>query len=340
MSHRLLAASLLILSLAAGIAWAQAPQDQRYDARGAQPQRSGTPAARMRQPVRVANQLGAPVQEPDRRNAPQQQQQRQGQPPRDAGPPFVLNAAQQQMLDRVLNLWEAKSKDVKTFKCHFTRWEYDPTFGPNGGRDAKTQALGEIGYMAPDCGVYRVTEMTAWNAQKKAFQPIKQDLEHWVCDGKTIFEFAAAKRQLIVRPIPPAMQGNAITDGPIPFLFGAKADKLKQRYFLREATPSWVKNGLMLEAHPRFQRDAANFHHAELILSDPDFLPYALQIYLPDGKTRTVYQFDQRKVNGFFDKFYFRAPSTPLGWQKVVQAPQADPPSRQASRTGTGKAKK
>lgn len=336
MSHRHLAASLLLVSIAAGVARAQAPQGPPYDTRGTQSQRTAAPGARLRQPVRVANQLGPPVQEGDRGPTPQQQ------PPRDARPPFVLNAAQQQMLDRVLNLWEAKSKDVKTFKCHFTRWEYDPTFGPNGGRDAKTQALGEIGYMAPDCGVYRVTEMTAWNAQKKAFEPIKQGLEYWVCDGKSIFEFAAAKRQLIVRPIPPAMQGNAITEGPIPFIFGAKADKLKQRYFLRESTPSWVKNGIMLEAYPRFQRDAANFQRAELILSDPDFLPYALQIYLPDGKTRTVYQFDQRKANGFFDKFYFRAPSTPLGWKKVVDAapPPADQPSRQARRTSTGSAKK
>ena len=33
------------------------------------------------------------------------------------------------------------------------------------------------------------------------------------------------------------MQGEAIADGPIPFIFGAKVDKMKQRYWIRDITP-------------------------------------------------------------------------------------------------------
>ena len=37
--------------------------------------------------------------------------------------------------------------------------------------------------------------------------------------------------------MPPELQGKAIVDGPLPFLFGADAQKLKQRYYLRIITP-------------------------------------------------------------------------------------------------------
>ena len=51
--------------------------------------------------------------------------------------------------------------------------------------------------------------------------------EHWVCDGKSVFEYRHDQKQLVERPIPPQLQGKAIVDGPLPFLFGAEAAKLK-----------------------------------------------------------------------------------------------------------------
>ena len=53
--------------------------------------------------------------------------------------------------------------------------------------------------------------------------------EHWVCDGTSIYEYRTEQKQLVERPIPKEMQGKAIVDGPLPFLFGAEAAKLKQR---------------------------------------------------------------------------------------------------------------
>ena len=61
--------------------------------------------------------------------------------------------------------------------------------------------------------------------------------EHWVCDGENVYEYRHDQKQLVVRPIPPAMQGQAIVDGPLPFLFGAEADKLKARYWMRAEQP-------------------------------------------------------------------------------------------------------
>ena len=46
-----------------------------------------------------------------------------------------------------------------------------------------------------------------------------------------------AEKKLKVHPLPKEMQGEAIADGPVPFIFGAKADKMKQRYWIRDVTP-------------------------------------------------------------------------------------------------------
>ena len=321
------AAALIVLALVVpATAQVQRPTDTR---------RAPSPPARG--PLRVANQ-------PQRLSG-------QAQQPPGSREPFVLTAQQQGFLDQLLVLWEQKSSQVKTFKCQFTLWTYDPAFGPEeqgGGRGAHRISQGEIKYKAPDHGAYRVTELHQWNSKLKKYDPLTDGLDHWVCNGKAIYEFAHVKKQLIERKIPRELQGTAITDGPIPFIFGAKAEKLKKRYFLREITPTdWVKKGVWLEAYPRFQNDAANFQRATLILTDPDFLPYALQIYLPDGKNWQAYRFDEAKVNGWLDALLeFREPTTPLGWKRVVEAAPSDghpgqpPASRQARQPRGGAVKK
>ena len=101
--------------------------------------------------------------------------------------------------------------------------------------------------------------------------------------------------------MPPELQGKGIGDGPLPFVFGVEAEKLKQRYFMRIITPPNVQNEVWLEAYPRYQQQAAEFSKVQVILqiSGPTkaLLPYAIQIYLPNGKDRTVYQLQDPKIN-------------------------------------------
>ena len=244
-----------------------------------------------------------------------------GQPPPRA--PFVLTPQQQAWVNWVLDTWEKRSANVKTFACNFTRWEYDPVFGARN--QPKHTDQGKIKYGAPDRGMFQVTH-TEKNKQKVPIEP--ERAEHWICDGKSIFEYNYAKRQLIEYKLRPELRGKAISDGPLPFLFGAKAQNLKQRYFIRIITPQGVKNQIWLEAFPRFQRDAANFRRAELILTADKMTPHALQIYSPNGKNRTVYQFYEIVTNdplGFLKGNPFHA-STPWGWKKIV------PPPAQAGR--------
>jgi TIGR03009 family protein len=273
-----------------------------------------------------------PQQRPAAPNAPQA--------PRE---PFQLTAQELQRMDLILAAWERESDKVKLFKCAFTRWDYDFTWGPKQNDFLMSERHGTIAYRAPDNGTFKETEMKTYDAAKDKYVESKEALEHWVCDGNAIYQFQPKITTLEVTELPPAMRGKAITEGPLPFLFGAKAATLKQRYWIRETTPQEQKGKqVWLEAWPKFREQAANFKRVEVILGASDLMPVGMQVYTPAGKDRTAYLFENRKVNdrvGDLIKLDFLPPMTPLGWKRVVNPytpPTAEKPEagklRQAER--------
>ncbi len=275
--------------------------------------------------------------------APAQQQRppAAGQPrvaavPAAAGPqqPPPLTPEQQAALDRLLAAWEARNAAVTTWSCTFHKWEYN-AWSPadaNGERLAFSESSGEIKYAAPDKGLFRVKDSTQWNPETRRYEKRTGDTgEHWVCNGTSIYEFRHAERQLRETRLPPEMQGRAISEGPLPFVFGAKADTLKKRYVMRIITPPGVTDQLWLEALPRYQADAANFSKVELILQARELMPFAIQIYKPGGQDRDVYQFDPR--TSLIDKGLdlirdFSKPVTPLGYRFILEDAAGGPPAR------------
>ncbi len=247
--------------------------------------------------------------------------------------PFQLDAQQQANVDRLLKFWEMYSGRVDRYRCKFTRYEYDSAFGSSDPNTAKTCSEGEIAYESPDKGLFKV-ETIKHNVRQQngEFQLVAQageQGEHWICDGKAVFEYDYMNKHLKVQELPPAMQGSAIADGPLPFLFGAKADKIKSRYWVRIIPPPKGNAGkeYWLQAYPKTRQDAANFKMVEVILDAELFLPSALQIYdlaynPPQNFTREVFVFHDRKVNernlNPFKKAFFK-PAVPLGWKKVVE---------------------
>ena len=274
------------------------------------------------------------------------QQQAVRQPAAEPQPPlqipagFELNALEQARLDQVLDAWQVESGKINTFKCSFERWEYNVAFGP-GHNIPLNKDKGEVSYHRPDQGSFQITEINVFQAQptptgqQPAAQPqaawVKQPNaigEHWVCDGKSVFEYRHDQKQLVERPIPPQLQGQAIADGPLPFLFGADAAKLKQRYWIRleqeTASEFW------LVAKPRYQAQAADFTHVEVMLDRQRLLPKAMQVHLPNG-SRHLYVFDiaNASLNNPLARLQalFERPRTPLGWKRVVE----DMPLEQAA---------
>ncbi|MFA6004795.1 MAG: hypothetical protein WC881_12100 [Elusimicrobiota bacterium] len=272
------------------------------------------------QPVQAAVQ----PQQPDQPVVPQapvlqtvgpgQAQPAAGQQP--PPPPFTLTKEEQAELDRVLAAWQERSSRVKTFRASFVRYEYDLVFGPqpqNGQANPPPRFIdeGSIAFGAPDKGMYSIE---------------KPRQEYWISDGKSIFEYDYQKKRVTEHKLPPELQGKEITNGPLPFLFGAPADQLKHRYYLRLITPpAAASKEIWLQAVPRFQPDAANFRHAELILLADTMNPGAIQVHQPGGKNRSTYIFKNVIVNdplGWLKGDPFRA-ITPLGWERIVEeAPQ------------------
>ena len=260
--------------------------------------------------------------------------------------PFIIPAAEQAWLDQVLNKWEVDSATVQNFYTDFER-DIHNQFGPGGELPYKKEQ-GKLGYTRPDKGSIQIVESLVWTAKPQpAPAPgappvrvqgdwVKQQGEvpgdHWVCDGKQVYEYRPIDKELVVKPIPVEMQGKNIIDGPLPFLFGAEAEKLKQRYWIRPAKELCSEKFIGLHAKPKFQKDAANSSDIWIVLrNEPKkpLMPAGLRIRHPNGSW-DEYRFtlEKAQVNGRLAAFLeplFRTPRTPFGWQKVVEPMQQAP---------------
>lgn len=255
------------------------------------------------------------------------------QAPVQAPAGFALNALQQAQLDQVLMAWQQQSAKVNTFKCDFERWEYNLVFGPD--RDIPlNKNKGELSFGRPDKGSFRITEINTWKeTSPPAGQPAQAEKkgtwlpqpnaigEHWVCDGKSVFEYRHDQKHLVERRIPAHLQGQAIVDGPLPFLFGADAGRLKARYWMRvEQQPNQAQ--IWLVALPKFQAQAADFRAVEVILDRQRLLPTHMQVHLPNGD-RHMYTFNiaSATINSPLQKLQalFQLPRLHPGWKHIVE---------------------
>ena len=279
-------------------------------------------------------QPGAPVQ--IQRRDPQDFRQpigvatadprRQSPPP----PPFTLTPDQQAEVDQVLDQWESMSGKVKTFKCDFDRMKYDPAFLPpvKGEERPISVSKGELKFVAPDKGLMEETELQALavNPKTQRQEVVKRAHgEHWICDGKSLFQIDHEKQTATETPIPPEMQGQAITQGPLPFVFGAKKLELKARYYIRTVTPADDKINVWLEIIPKYMRDAQNFVKAQVILRKSDMFPSAVQLYPTTNGEHEVFILKEKSwISTIFSSDTFKPP---FGYKLIPnQMPGAPPP--------------
>lgn len=305
------AAIILSVCLVASSANAQyQPQQQPVQYQPAQGQLV------QRQPVQPQ-----PVQQPGK-GQPGPPQAGQGFVPQ----PFQLNQVEQTYLDQVLDQWEKQSDQVSNFHSSFSRLVYDAIFSDT---QYKTHETGELSYQKPDKGSYKITNLKSWDAARGDYTEVKSSetqLDHWVCNGKSIFVFDTRQKQLVERPIPPELQGKNIVDSPLPFIFGAKADKLKEKYWMRVDHRS-AENQIRIVAAPKQLALAKEYRYVELMLDKQKFLPTAMQVHRNNGD-REVYTFDiataqvNNRINQLWNQM-FQTPRTPFGWKKIVEQPQA-----------------
>lgn len=258
--------------------------------------------------------------------------------------PFQLTPNEKADTDRVLARWEKWNSHLKTFDCQFKRWTYDVVFGPAG--QPKFVGYGVLKYASPNCAMFRV-DSTEEDGRKIAIEDAHA--EHWISDGKSIFEFNSGKKQLIEHRLPAEIAGRRLIDGPLAFnfvgvlfqkfLFGgstwpcpfaATARQLREDYHIRKIASPNQNGEVRLEAFPRTRHVACMLNRLELILAIPEMSPVAVKIVQPNGRDYTVYQFFNIVVDDPSSrnpKAPFR-PTVPLGWKKVVE----ESPAMQASR--------
>jgi TIGR03009 family protein len=258
---------------------------------------------------------------------------------------FQLNALQAAELNQVLDAWQAASGKILTFSCPFDRQEYVPAFGPvvNNQLQPLNKNKGELTFSKPDKGSFEIKEIWTFKTlptpPDKPQAPVQGDWfqqkdavgEHWVCDGKSIYEFRSDQKQVIERQLPPRAAGEALIDGPLPFLFGAESAKLKQRYWMKIDNQNTDANQVRLTALPKHQEQAANFRRVDVILDRRMQLPTAMQVTMPNSDRHVyVFHIEQAKINNTLDRIQqavFEKPHTPWGWKHVVDnMPMAQTP--------------
>ena len=125
--------------------------------------------------------------------------------------PFTLNQVEQQQLDQILKHWEIKTGSIQKFSCNFIRWEYQPQWARGL---ARTISEGVIHFQAPDKGFFRVDSYKEHNGKDDKGEPVHKELphhiEHWICDGTTIYEFDSRQKKLIERQLPSEWRGKAM----------------------------------------------------------------------------------------------------------------------------------
>ncbi len=260
--------------------------------------------------------------------------------PRPRPPAWVpLPPAHAKAVDDILQYWEQRTNKITRFRCKYKRFEYDPVFGPRDPKKFRVFARGTIQYAAPDKGLYQDEEVWLFGKTKEhpegtyVRQPELRIGEHWVCDGKSIFQFDYAHKKLVEFQLPPEVQGTAIRHGPLPFVFGAKADDIRRRFWVRIITPPERAQGknpeYWLEAVPKHQEDAAEYRVIHLIIDQKEFLPKAMIMFGRVNGSRKQLEFHDREVNFsvlaeklnlFHRQFY--EPKTPSGWTKDVRKVQ------------------
>jgi TIGR03009 family protein len=268
---------------------------------------------------------------------------------------FPLPPQHQAYLDEILTYWEHHCKTINRYECEFLHFVYGPTREKNGGRlknggyPALEKNGGIIKYMAPDKALYRTTSVFGYDstlAKKYAPKDVERFGNHWICDGKAVFDFDYPQKKLFVDILPPGAQGKAIDRGPMPFLFRAKKDDLHRRFWMRVITPEHAKDEYWIEAVPKFQGDSAYFQMAHIIIAEKDYLPQAIVLfdpaYSPGNPKKQSYIFNHRKTNWSWTdaakglllwQREFYEPKTPRGWVRVERNQQMPPPANTRPQT-------
>ncbi|MBL8848731.1 MAG: hypothetical protein JNG89_03565 [Planctomycetaceae bacterium] len=286
------------------LAWSQQPQA---------PGRARVQAA----PPAGATQGRTP---PAQGDAPQQQQR----PERPAAELQMPAELEQLLVD-----WERESSKIKRLHGMIKRYTYDSVYS------VEKRAIGEFWYQDPDQGRidFGPGDLKEAAAKKGAngqvFTVQAETAQQWICTGKQIFLIDVAAEMYDKIDIPAQQQGRNIMNGPLPFLFGMKAEQAKQRDHLSLGSRHWPQGNVQklpdgterrsapqfhVVAVPKLEVDAREWCRAEVQLDGRTFIPTAIRLINPQQSAETVYVLPLREMKAnervwIINPFNHRPPS-------------------------------
>lgn len=200
-------------------------------------------------------------------------------------------------LEAILVKWEQESAKIQSLRGGHSRHVYDHVFSLD------KVATGRFYYESPDKGridlvgwpIPKGTTSDRKDKEGNAYKLQSDQPEKWICTGKEILTISESEKTFEVFPIPPEHQGQNIINGPLPFLFGMKAEQAKRRYNFQ-----LIRNNerqVWLKAIPQLDDDLRNYEEATIILDKATYLPAAVRLIHPGRNQETVYVFDKVEKN-------------------------------------------
>lgn len=199
----------------------------------------------------------------------------------------------------LLQEWESRTSGIDTLQGSFRKYDYDFVFL------TEKRAIGKYWFGSPDKArmdfqsdpdVPKLpadpnTGKPQHEAYGKSFSVVGHDNKSWICTGKEILEIDHDNKHYNRMEIPAQFHGQRITDGPMPFLFGMKAQSVSQRYKLAFGSRHDPSQQIHIVAYPLVPGLQKEFRKAELFLNPETYLPQAVRLSDPSGNMETVYVF-------------------------------------------------
>ncbi len=234
-------------------------------------------------------------------------------------------------LEKILIDWERESGKVTKLKGEFNRVVYDSVF------EVAKCATGNYAFEAPDKG--RMDFLPDQEAASKAPGKVRRgevdftlqadEPRVWVCDGEQILAIDPTKKEYNRIRIPAPYRGKNISDGPLPFLFGMNAEKMKQRYVLEPGRLHNPARLIHIVAYPRMPSEQREYRMAEVLLDPQTFMPRAIQLLGTSDNTQTVYMFTKHEKPNILSLSNPFKPSL-FGYKLMLDEEAAAPQDRES----------
>ncbi len=249
--------------------------------------------------------------------------------PKVETPPVAHDLEEAKTLDALLKEWERRSAEIRELDASFRR--VDRKLGVKGVTNFEGRAL----LKGANLSCFHIDKVEQ-NPNPEG-SPRKHFQERVIRAGNEVVKYDGVGRQIVFYPESFPARNGTPRRGPLPFLFGVKAEELRAKYRVRLRNEG--RDAYRVEFSPRASLGVGElgngtrlllgflpwggvdgeFSRAVVDLSRDTWLPNALMIVSADGGGTQTYVFKEIKANATVAADNFRIRNL-AGWA-VVRPP-------------------